>query len=146
MQRKLSFPAFLVFLGLIAFSYFSYQLVSAFQDYFPKTAQAGAIISRWEVKEMGGEFALKAIYSFEIQGKIWNGVSVLAKPWYWNEPAAVASLKTIAQEKWEVWFDPKNPAHSSLQKTFPTGLLCRTILCFVIFIYFISVFRRICLA
>src|SRR5271170_2177594 len=106
MLQKLLFPAFLLLLGAAVSGYFSYRLASSLFAYCPLVSQAEAHIVRWEVKEMGGEFALKAAYSFEAQEKNWSGASILAKPWHLNEASAIAALKDRAKHKWTVWFNP----------------------------------------
>lgn len=102
-----------------------------------------ARISRWEVRELEGRFALKAVYSFEAQAKIWSGAALLPKPWYLNEPAALAALKDKAKQRWTVCFNPTSPDQSSLGREFPLGLLCRSLVCYAVFGYFIIFFKKI---
>jgi len=143
MRQKLAFPALLILLGVAVSGYFSYRLAASFFAYFPLVAQTEAHIVRWEVKEIGGKFALKALYSFEAQEKNWSGASVLAKPWHLNEAAAIAVLKERARQKWIVWFNPDKPMQSSLEREFPTELIFRTLLCYAVLVYFIFTFRKI---
>ena len=91
---------------------------------------------------MKGKFALKAVYSFETQKKIWKGAYRLGPPYYWNEPAAASALKGKAKEAWSAWYNPKNPAQSALEKAFPSGLCFRTLVCYALLIYFFLLRRR----
>src|SRR3990167_6430839 len=136
MRTQKAFIFSLLIFGLAISGYFSFLLVETLFEYYPLKKQAETRISRWEIKEMEGSFALKAFYSFETQGKIWNGTTLLSKPWYLNEPSALLALKGKAKEEWLAWFNPKNPEHSSLEKVFPIGLLVRVLICYGVFIYF----------
>ncbi len=116
--------------------YFTFLLLKEMFDFFPLKAAASAHISQWEVEEVKGKFALRGVYVFQVQGKNWQGSSRLLPPYYWNEPSALAALKVKAKESWTVWYNPNHPDHSALQKSFPSGLLFRTLVCYSVLIYF----------
>ena len=116
--------------------YFSYQLIKEFLAYFPLQSRVPVRVFQWEIEDIQGKFSLKASYTFEVKGKIWESSFRLLKPYYWNELAAIAGLKRLAKEEWSAWYDPTNPATSALEKSFPSGLLFRTVICFGVLIYF----------
>jgi hypothetical protein len=125
--------------------YFSYQSSKELYAYLPLQAKAPARVLQWEIEDVKGKFALQAAYSFEAQGKIWENSFRLLKPYYWNEPAAISSMKRLAKEEWSAWYDPKNPDHSALEKSLPIGLLFRTMICYGVLIYFFYLQRRVAL-
>ncbi len=143
MRRKLALSSFLILLGAVVSGYFSYHSAASLLTYFHLASQTEARIVRWEVNEIEGKFALKAMYLFEAQNKVCSGASTLAKPWHLNEASAIAALKEKARLKWIVWFNPDNPAQSSLEKEFPAGLMVRTLLCYFVLVYFIVIIRKV---
>jgi hypothetical protein len=142
MQRQKIFFICLVFLGLLPASYFSFCTAGALIDFFTFKQAAFAHISRWEIKEAKGKFPLTGYYSFEVNGRVWHGATRLAGPWHLNEASAVAALQEKAKANWVVWFNPNDPSKSSLENSFPSGVLVRTLICYSVILYFILFFRR----
>lgn len=125
-------------------SYFSFRALQETVRYFSLQQEARAQIVRWEIREVDGKFPISAFYQFEYQGKSWSGFTRLSPPWNLNEPAAVQDLqKNQMQKKWTVWFDPKDPTHSSLEKKIPTNWIIRTILSVAVVVYFLIFMKRI---
>jgi len=134
----------LLLLGVCAITlHFSIRLGAAFVRYFSLQSQAKAHITQWETVGIKDRFALKASYTFEAQGKTWQGLFTLNPPYYLNEMAAFSALKEKAKESWTVWYHPKKPQLSALQKNFPTGLLIRSAICCGILIYFFCLYKRL---
>ena len=140
-RKKLLLPI-LLSLASLASLYFSFVSLSSLFDFFHLKSQAPATIVKWEIKERQGKFPIYAHYFFETEGKVWTGVTVLSKPWHLNELAASQNIQKLAKQNFNVWFYPKNPKKSSLEKTFPTNLLIRTGICYSTIIYFLIVFRK----
>jgi hypothetical protein len=136
---------FYLCLGLLVFlptGYFSFRVSLALFDFITFKASAPAQIGRWEIKETNGKFPLKAYYSFEAGGNVWQGATRLSEPWNLNEASAVAALQKKAKENWTVWFNPNDPSKSSLERNFPSGLVVRASICYGVILYFILFFRR----
>lgn len=144
MQLQKIFFMVLVLLGLGTGGYFAIRATGALFDYIVLKESADARVLRWEIKEMKGKFPLTASYSFEAKGAVWQGVTRLGEPWHLSEGAAVSALKGKAKEKWTVWFNPDYPEHSTLERSFPTGFILRTVIAFAVVGYFIIIFRRFC--
>jgi hypothetical protein len=140
MTRTKILIAFLSGLGVIAL-YFSLHLGYESFQYFTLSKQSKAQISQWEIFPIKDHFAIKANYGFEAQEKIWNDSFTLNPPYYLNEQAALSSLKGMAKENWQAWYNPKNPTHSALERAFPLGLLIRTLICYGILIYFLYLYK-----
>lgn len=122
--------------------YFSVCLGRSCLGYFPLRAQAQAQVVRWEVLEEDDQFSLKADYTFRAQEKNWQGSAVLGGPPYLNEIAALSALKVKAKQPWSAWYNPKNPSFSALEKSFPAGLLVRTLIVYGVLIYFFYLKRK----
>lgn len=123
--------------------YFLSSFLFALSTYFALREKVAARVSRWEVEEVGGKYAIKATYAYEVQGKIWEAETMLAGPLYWNELAAISALREKAKESQTAWYCPKNPARSTLEKTFPHALFVKTLICFGILIYFYFLKNRL---
>lgn len=123
--------------------FFSLQLVTTCYHYFDLKNQAKAHISQWETVEIKERFVLKANYTFSAKEKTWQASSILNSPYYLNEPAALTALKIKAKENWVVWYSPKNPSRSSLEKQFPLGLAIKTSICFGVLIYFLYLYKKL---
>ena len=118
---------FSVLLGIEVFRYFSLK------------ERAPARISQWEIIEVKNRFAIKANFSFNDR----QGEFTLLPPYYLNEFAALAALKEKAKQDWTVWYNPKNPQISALQKSFPVGLLVKALICYGVIIYFFCLYKRL---
>ena len=144
MQKKLALPLFLLFSGASIALYFSFYLGNALFFYRSLTSSLPAQIRSWQVQESGGKFSICANYSFDFQGKSWDGSWVFPKPWHLNEPSAIAKLKDLAKEPWQVHFCPADPSRSALQNQFPVGLCIRTFACYGVLVYFVFLSRQLC--
>jgi hypothetical protein len=134
----------LLFFGTSAITlHFSIRLGVEASRYFSLSAQAPARISQWEISELKNKFTIKGNFQFDAEGKTWSGESVLLPPYYLNEFAALAALKEKAKNQWTVWYNPQNISLSALEKSFPTGLLVRSLICYGVIIYFFCLYKRV---
>ena len=96
-----------------------------------------AQIIQWAIEETGSnQYALKAQYSLEKDGRLYYGNTLFETPLYLNEASAIQALETAAKCQWTAWSDGKNPAHSSLQKISPLNVLLRAIVSSCLFLNF----------
>lgn len=63
------------------------------------------------------EYALKARYSIEVQGKKYKGKSLSPKPYHLNALSAQKAAQNMKTSL--VWYDPANPSYNFLEKAFP---------------------------
>jgi hypothetical protein len=145
MQRQKIFFMFLILFSAVSAAFFTVQTGLAVYDFLTIREKTSGLALRWEIKEVKGKFPLTCYYSFEANGSIWQGHAVLPKPWHLNEMSATAGLREKAKEDLLVWFDPKRPEKSTLERKFPSGLLSRAALSLSVLIYFI-VFGRFTLS
>lgn len=122
--------------------YFSFLLARDSLAYFSLSSTGKASVFQWEVVEIKGKYPIKASYSFNVDGKVWKNTFTFAKPWSWNQASAIELLKERAKQNWTVWYQPKNPAVSVLEKKIPLNLFFRTLVCYIIFIYFLFLRKR----
>lgn len=127
--------------GVVAF-FFWFLAAVQLVHIIPLKAQAPAEILRWEVEEVKSDrYALKAIYSYRFQEKIYEGVTRLG-PVYMNEISAISGIREAAKERWSAWVNPRRPESSSLEKIFPTGLIVRASVATLVSVYFVLIYRR----
>lgn len=132
------------FLGICAMTlHFSIRVGRDLFHYLALQKKTTALISQWETVEIGERVALKADYTFEAQGKTCRSSYLFSPPYHLNEGAAFSALKQKAKESWTVWYNPKNPSTSALEKAFPTSLLIRTLICYGVIVYFLLLNRRL---
>ena len=75
----------------------------------------------WTIEKMSEEqFVPEASYTYEVDGKNYQGKGLLIENIYRNRWAAQEATKQFPQKPWLIWYDPSQIDHSSLQKTFPT--------------------------
>lgn len=131
-------------LGIIAMTlHFTIMLGIEVVHYLRLESKANALITQWEIINIKNQFGLKAEYKFNAQEKNWQGAFILSPPYFLNEMAALDALKGLAKNDWNVWYELKNPKISALEKNFPTGLLFRTLICYVVLIYFFYLNKRV---
>ncbi len=134
---------FFLFIGIALIAlYFTVRLGGALYTYFPLNGLAEAKVNQWEVSESGSKYLLKALYSFEVQGKSWKGAFAFKRPYY-NEALAVADLKDRSKKAVTVWYNSKNPQISALEREFPTALLIRVLICYGVVLYFFFLNKKI---
>jgi hypothetical protein len=94
----------------------------------------------WEILKLStNRFCLGSNYSYTVQGKVYRGRTIFQKAYYLNEYSAKAALDSSAKQNWMVWYDPRYPEISSLQKLFPFKNLIRGGLASLLLIYFLAV-------
>ena len=113
------FKWLLLFLALFA-CFFTYSAATSFAAYSRLKAQTPAQITAWRVVPKGSSaFAIEATYTFEIEGKTFQGKTFFAKPYHLNLSSAERQIKLFSERNWSVWYSPKNPKVSALERVFP---------------------------
>ena len=108
--------------------------------YFRLEERAPATVHQWTiVRKSSSAFAIEAAYTFEAQGQARSGQTVFSKPYHLNTPSAERQIKIFSTRSWAVWYSPKDPAYSSLDKTFPTKKITYALMALGVFAYFLYV-------
>src|SRR4051812_20762139 len=116
---------FLLSTSLIAL-FFLFRLTCGLYGYWSLRDQIPAKISQWELEEIGDRWAIRAIYSINVQGVYLKKATLFANDRFVNKEVAIRELELMAKKNWKAWYNPKNPSQSSLEKKFPFNLLIRT--------------------
>lgn len=137
-SRKWPWRLFLGFIGVIVLGYTGVTL-NKFYRYATLTEQTPVESIRWSIYSHDQEaFAPQADYTFTVDGQgysnkiIWNEGDYYFNPWALEKP-----LAQLANQEWKVWFNPKNPTYSALQKNFPVKECLSTVIIWMLLIYFI---------
>lgn len=107
-----------VLLGL-SFLWFGGKAVFELWSYSRLDKYAPATILDWQIEEKGSRAHILGTYTFEVQGKAYQGKTQFREPTFLNKPAAGGQLDEWKIHDWSVWYSSKNPEYSSLQKLFP---------------------------
>jgi len=130
------FIAILILVTLLVLGYLGvavYQIV----HYNRLTAETQAENISWSVKAISDEsYKPHAEYDFKVNNQTYHGGTTLSLASYRNAWAAEEAIKQIAPQYKTVWYDPSDPAFSSLEKYFPTKQLIYAIILAVILNYF----------
>ena len=116
---------------------FLFWLACDLKKYLSLKEQAPAKISQWEPEETGDRWAVRTIYSIQVQGKNWENSTLFASPRPSNEEIALRELQQMAKQEWKAWYSPASPNLSSLERAFPFNLLIRTVIILFVLIYFL---------
>ncbi|MCB1080777.1 MAG: hypothetical protein KDK69_03040 [Chlamydiia bacterium] len=137
MGTSKSFFAFLLVVvsgvGLWMGGKFLYDL----HHYFLLSHTAPVHINEWKVEEIKpGKFSIFASLEFQVGERIFYKNYRFLKPVYQNPYVAEALIERWENERWEVWYNPKDPQIASLQKAFPIKAGVYFVLCLGVFLYF----------
>jgi hypothetical protein len=138
---------FLAFLSLVTAWYVGRAFYLVY-EYSVLQRNVPAKTIEWRVDELSDEqFVPEAAYTYEVDGKTYEGKGLWTEQIYRNAYAAqlaIMAFKQSPKRSWTIWFDPTEITHSSLQKTFPikeciyAGLLSGILLYFIGLGYYVS--------
>lgn len=128
----------LVFIsGAIALWFCSLAIMGSW-NYLRLAGKTTALVDTWEVQEINSSrFQVLAHYSYQVLEKSYQGQTFFKEPSYHNRPSAEADIQKLKDFEWDVWFDPKHPEVSSLQRIFPFKDCIYGLLTLGVFIYFL---------
>ncbi len=125
----------------------AYFLLSAALDlwgYLRLEKKSIATVEQWEVIEKSSsQFALKASYTFHVQGQIYNGKTTFSKPYHLNRLSAEKQIKIYTAQEWPVWYQPSHPKNSSIEHIFPVKKCLYSLIVLGIFFYFVYTSKKI---
>jgi len=103
-----------------------------------------AKIEKWETVEKGSsQFAIKAYFSFETEGRLYQGKTTFSKPYHLNRISAEKQIKIYTERPWSVWYQSSHPEHSSIDRIFPFKKCLYSLMLLGIFFYFIFLHQRV---
>ena len=130
------FIALIILVALIVLGYVGVALYRIAQ-YNRLSAQAKVENVTWSVKAFSAErYTPHAEYDFKVQGQTYHGGTTLSLSPYKNAWAVEQEIKQISPQYKTVWYDPSNPAFSSLERYFPTKQVTYAAILLSILFYF----------
>ena len=112
---------------------FFYQL----NQYFHLTSSAPVEVSDWKIVEKKKDkYSVEASYQFHVGERVIMGTFHFPKPVYQNPYLAEDLIEDWQEKTWTVWYHPKHPHITSLQKNFPTKKAMQFAVSLLIILYF----------
>lgn len=137
MHSNVIYRAFLLAASFVTLWY-SGNAFYKYYNYSRLTAQTTLSSSNWHIHEVAeDEFYLEANYTFSNNQKIYAGQTSWPREFYRNQWAAEKDIPYFQKHRNIVWFNPANPHHSSLQKSFPLKECISAALLWGLLLYFI---------
>lgn len=115
-------PVWLFFLAIILLitGFYTYKAGIKLYRHLNLSSETEVAATAWSIKTEGEDkFVPLGKYTFEVRGKFYNGETLFYDETTHNPWAAEESLKPLAAKIHRVWYAPKDPSNSSLQKNFP---------------------------
>jgi hypothetical protein len=113
----------LIFLTTIALIVAWYCAVAFYKIYFYSklNAETQTVSIQWGIKMLSDEqYTIQADYTFDVDGKIYQGHTNFRDEIYMNEWSAEQAILKDKKKLWKVWYQAGYFDHSTLQKKFPT--------------------------
>jgi hypothetical protein len=108
-------------------------------NYFQLKQKTAAVVYHWKIlKKASSQYAIRASYTFEIQGKNYTDKTIFGKPYHLNRLSAENQVKRLHKQPLTVWYQSNNPDHSSLSKEFPLKKCLYALLVLGVAIYFVT--------
>jgi hypothetical protein len=105
-------------------------------SYYRLDKKKACTLHKLKIKEDNkGKFYITSKFSFFFDNKQFSGRTNFSRK-FLNYQAALEEAKKMAKINWDIWFDSKNPAISSLEKQFPLKNIIYTFIISGIIIYF----------
>lgn len=138
MHKNLLWQAFLTVVLLVALGYSGIALYH-YYAYARLTVHTTSITSmQWQIQEKADdEYILKTDYVFNVGEQAFQGSTLWPREPYRNRYAAEQIIKARSGEHWQVWYDEKDPRHSSLEKHFPLKECLSAIFLWGLLFYFV---------
>lgn len=130
----------LIFLSVIALCVLGYTGYTAYKlfEYWKLSLRIPVSQIDWEVVPVTQEdFAVRASYYYQVEGKIYQGQSIWDEH-YLNGSTAHEKADGFAKEQWKVWVNPSHPSQSALEKTFPLKQGLSAAVLWLILIYYLN--------
>lgn len=98
-------------------------------------------VNQWEIKKLGGsDYAVVALFSYEVKGEKYEGRTQFQKPYYPNYYAAEDQIKRFSKRAWKGWVNSKNPHIAALEKPFPYLKIFYAFVILGVLLYFVYLY------
>lgn len=137
MHKNQIWLAFLATVALAAI-WFTANLAFVSWNYYNLKESTNADSIEYSIERISSEkYLLKGDYTYTHDGKNYSSSSILSEPVWRNSWSAKEALEYFPKKEKSLWFDPKNPHESALEKKFPYKEGIYAALVWGILIYFI---------
>ncbi len=130
----------ILFLSIVSFVllWFSWKAFFNLYQYTSLTASTKTSSIHWIIEQKASDkFYVQARYTFVVDGKNGHGQTTFTKHLYRNRSATEQAISNPSNDPWNVWYNPSNLNHSTLQKKFPFKECLYAAIVWGVFIYFI---------
>lgn len=137
-------PLWLALLSLVLLVtlFFIFKAATSYIAYSSLSKQTEGTIEKVEIVPRGGNYVVWVTFSFLAEGEKITASASPYKPFY-NRFSAEKKASELSQEKITVWYHPKKPLESSLQKNFPTKQVVSAVVLVLITLYFFTLGRYV---
>lgn len=98
------------------------------------TQEAPATEMKWSLRKTGAEeWGIGVEYKYNVDGVAYQGEEIFEGERFKNPYKAESRIKELEAAKWPVWYMPKNPSWSTVEKYFPTKRVVYTALLALVF-------------
>jgi hypothetical protein len=110
----------LLVLSLGITSWYGFKCINQFYNYQRLSTVTRANVGAWGIEQVKeGQYSVYAKYGYQANGSSFFGKTVFKQVVFPNELAAKEYLNDWKQQSWDVYYDPNQPKHSTLQRNFP---------------------------
>jgi hypothetical protein len=142
-QFKFNGSSLLIGVSGVAAAAFLAVAVHGLWGYFRLEEKLPASVYHWKVIEKSSsQFAIRASYTFEREGKTYRGKTIFSKPYHLNRISAEKQIKNFIPHPWQAWHQPGRPAISSLEKVFPVKKCLYALMALGVSLYFLYVRKK----
>lgn len=133
-HRKLKWC--LLALASLAALVLSVQAGVAAIKYFLLSRSISLKVYEWEILEQGSDFYIQGAYTYEFQGKTWQGKGIFGPPEL-NPYAAQRQIEKMpCPARGQGWCRAGNPSISAPSKQMPWNAILRALVCWALTVYF----------
>lgn len=137
MHKNRVWLGFLAAMTLITAGYCGSALYKIYR-YVVLTKQTTPENLRWGVQALSDDqYLIKVNYDFQVNGSVYPGETDFTDRVYMNPWAAEQETPKYSYKKWNVWYQPRNYQHSTLQKKFPAKECYSAGAMIILLLYFI---------
>jgi hypothetical protein len=137
MHKNILWRAFLLVVFAITLFYSGIALYR-YYAYVSLSGQARPTAMEWNIlKETDSQYIIETPYQFSVSNKTYTGKTVWEEKNYLNEYAAQEAIEDANGNTWVVYYNPRDPEKSSLERRLPVKEVAYAIFLWGLFLYFL---------
>lgn len=138
MKPATIWTTFLLILSVSAL-YFGGSALYQLHRYYATSSETKPALFELSVKKIHSDLYIpEARYTYEVNGKLYQGVETLSEYGYFREEFLEKDLPNIAKEKkWVIHYNPSSPSVASLFRNYPFKAIAYGAIMIGLFFYFL---------